>query len=219
LKPSVGAISTVGVLPACRTLDCVSVIALTVDDAWRAFEVMAGSDPTDPFSRPIELGGLRRAPPKPVIGIPRAHDLRFFGVDAAATAWSAAIRVLDGLGARIVEFDMAPFFEAAALLYEGPWIAERHAAIRDFVENHASDMHPVTLEIISGASKYSAVDTFQALLRRLVGRDRPCSITRAGAAHRGQDEPGADPHRDRGRGRGARAAARGAGQSSTSDRG
>ncbi len=165
LKPSVGAISSHGVVPACRTLDCISVFSLVVDDAWRAYSVMAGADPSDPFSRPIALGALRPAPAHPVIGIPRPEDLRFFGDEAAAAAWSKSMHVLARLGARFTEIDMTPFFETAALLYEGPWIAERLAAIRDFVDGHAADIHPVTLEIISSARKYSAVDTFQGLYR------------------------------------------------------
>ncbi|MBS0241596.1 MAG: allophanate hydrolase [Proteobacteria bacterium] len=159
LKPSVGAISTTGVVPACRTLDCVSVFALTVDDAWRAFASMAGPDATDAFSRPIEFAALRPIP-KPTIGIPRKSDLHFFGDDAAAAAWLAAIRVLDGIAARYVEIDMAPFFETAQLLYEGPWIAERLAAIKTFADGNPDQMHPVTRSIVSGANKYTAVDAF-----------------------------------------------------------
>ena len=165
LKPSVGAVSTSGVVPACRTLDCVSIFALTVDDAWRAFEVMAGRDPDDAFSRPIELGALRPIPGQPLIGIPSAKDLRFFGDNAAATAWSAAMGIMKKLGARFVEIDMALFFETAALLYEGPWIAERRAGIRSFLETNAKDIHPVTLGIVAGAERYSAADAFQGQYR------------------------------------------------------
>lgn len=164
LKPSVGAVSTSGVVPACRTLDCVSVFALTVDDAWRAFEAMAVGDPADPFSRPIDKGALRPFA-DPVIGIPALKDLRFFGDDGAAAAWASARRVLDGLGARYIEIDMTPFFETAALLYEGPWLAERYAGIRSFVEKQPFDMHPVTREIVFGARKYSAVDAFEGVYR------------------------------------------------------
>lgn len=164
LKPSVGAVSTGGVVPACRTLDCVSVFALTVDDAWRAFDTMATGDPADPFSRPIDKCALRPFA-RPVIGIPGQKDLRFFGDDGAAAAWASARRVLDGLGARYVEIDMTPFFETAALLYEGPWLAERYAGIRSFVEKQSADMHPVTREIVLGARKYSAVDAFEGVYR------------------------------------------------------
>lgn len=165
LKPSVGAISNAGVVPACRTLDCVSIFALTVDDAWRTYEVMAAHDHDDPFSRPVTLGSMRPQCEHPVIGIPSEKHLRFFGDEAAAAAWSAARRLLDRLGARVAEIDMTPFFEAAALLYEGPWIAERYAAIRNFIETNAKDVHPVTLGIITGAGRFSAADAFQGVYR------------------------------------------------------
>ena len=179
LKPSVGAVSSRGVVPACRTLDCVSVFSLTVDDAWRAYTVMAGHDQADPFSRPVEVGALRPLTPNPTIGIPRIEDLRFFGDDAAAAAWSASVDILARLGAHLVEIDMSPFFETAALLYEGPWIAERHAAIREFVDNNADDIHPVTLGIILSAKKYSAVDAFQGLYRLAELKTRVAPVLRS----------------------------------------
>ena len=179
LKPSVGAVSSRGVVPACRTLDCVSVFTLTVDDAWRAYTVMAAHDSADPFSRAITLGAMRPVPPNPVIGVPRPADLRFFGDDAASAAWSKAVNVLEHLGARLVEIDMTPFFETAALLYEGPWIAERHAAIRAFVEKNAEDIHPVTLGIISNARKYSATDTFEGIYRLAELRHRVTPVLRS----------------------------------------
>ena len=165
LKPSVGAVSTSGVVPACRTLDCVSVFALTVDDAWRVYSAMAGADAEDPFSRPVEPGALRPNPPHAVIGIPSGEDLRTFGDAAASHAWERSLDVLRRLGVRFVDVDMAPFFETAKLLYEGPWIAERYAAIRSFVATRAADIHPVTLRIIAGAEKYSAVDMVEAIYR------------------------------------------------------
>lgn len=165
LKPSVGAVSTSGVVPACRTLDCISVFALTVDDAWQVFATMAGANPSDPFSRPIEIGAMRPHPPHTVIGIPAQRDLCEFGDAAASQAWQSSLDVLRRLGVRLVEIDMAPFFETARLLYEGPWVAERHAAIRSFIRSNAKDIHPVTLGIIAGAEKYSAVDMVEALYR------------------------------------------------------
>jgi allophanate hydrolase len=165
LKPSVGAVSTSGVVPACRTLDCVSVFALTVEDAWRAYLVMAGRDDADPFSRPIQLGALREPPPHPVIGVPRPEDLHFFGDANSESAWRASLAVLERLGARFVEIDMSPFFDAAALLYEGAWVAERYAAIRPFLERHREDVHPVTLQIIGKATGFSAADAFAGIYR------------------------------------------------------
>ncbi len=165
LKPSVGAVSRRGVLPACRTLDCVSVFAGSVDDAWAAYTVIAGLDLEDCYSRAVTIGHPRAVPPRVRIGVARAHDLRFFGDDAAAAAWRASAALIATFDAEIVEIDLSPFFEVAALLYEGAWVAERYQAIRDFIERRAADMHPVTRGIISGARQLSAADAFAGLYR------------------------------------------------------
>ena len=165
LKPSVGAVSTRGVVPACSTLDCVSVFAGTVDDAWAVYAVMAGEDAADPFSRPIALGALTPAPPAPVIGIPRPADQKFFGDAAARAAWRASLKVLKEQGATFVEIDMTPFNETAALLYEGPWVAERFAAVAPFLAKHRRDMHPVTRAIVEKAKGFSAADAFTGIYR------------------------------------------------------
>jgi allophanate hydrolase len=165
LKPSVNAVSTRGVVPACQTLDCVSVFACTVDDAWRVFESMAGYDAQDPYARPVKLGTLSKLPPNLVLGVPRPVDLRFFGDHSAADAFSAALDGLARMGAVFREIDMTPFFETAALLYEDAWIAERHAALRSFLESNAGDVLPVTRRIIENANRFSASDLFAAIYK------------------------------------------------------
>jgi allophanate hydrolase len=165
LKPSVGAVSTKGVVPACSTLDCVSVFAGTVDDAWAVYEVIAGKDEGDPFSRPIALGRLGAVPPRCVIGIPRPADQKFFGDAAAKAAWRASLKILKDLGAEFVDINMGPFNEVAALLYEGPWVAERYATLRTFFAKHAREVHPVTRRIVEKAKAFSAADTFAGLYR------------------------------------------------------
>jgi allophanate hydrolase len=165
LKPSVGAVSTRGVVPACSTLDCVSVFAGTVDDAWAVYEVIAGEDAADPFSRPIRVGRLGPAPPHATIGIPRPADQKFFGDAAAKAAWRAAVKALEALGVDLVEIDMSPFNEVAALLYEGPWVAERYAAVAPFIGTHRREMHSVTRQIIDKAKAFSAADAFAGLYR------------------------------------------------------
>lgn len=165
LKPSLGAISTSGVVPACRTLDCVSVFALTVEDAWSAFSAMSGYDAADPYSRAVSLRISASPEPSPVIGVPRREDLRFFGDTAQEAAWEAALDLLKQMGARLVPVDFAPFFETAALLYEGPWVAERHAAIADSLTKRPDIVHPVTRRIIEGADGFSASDLFKAQYR------------------------------------------------------
>ena len=165
LKPSLGAVSNKGVVPACKTLDCVCVFAGTVDDAWTVYEVIAGDNEEDAFSRPIALGCMGRVPPHPVVAIPRPADQKFFGDRAARVAWRASLKLLADLGADLVEINMAPFNEVAALLYEGPWVAERYAALAPFFAKHAREVHPVTRRIIDTAEAFSAADAFAGLYR------------------------------------------------------
>ncbi len=168
LKPSLGAVSTAGVVPACRTLDCVSVFALTVPDAWRVLAAMAGGDPRDEFSRPIVLGAPS-LPPHLRIGIPSPSSIEFFGDAHAAAAFAAAIAELKALGHDPVEIDLAPFRAVAELLYAGPWVAERYQAIRDVIEQRPHALHPVTRAIIDQARRHSAADAFKGIyeLRQL----------------------------------------------------
>ncbi len=163
LKPSGGVISSRGVVPACRTVDCVSIFAGTVDNAWRVFEVMAGYDAEDPYSRQDAIGVLSALPSHPVLGVPRREDLRIFGDPEAAKAFDDALEIFAGMGISFKEVDLRPFYEAAALLYDGPWVAERHAALRSFMDSHAEDMVPVTRSIIETAKRYSASDLFDAI--------------------------------------------------------
>ena len=148
-------------VPACRTLDTISVFARTVDDAWHVYGLIAAYDDEDSFSRPVAVGDLGAAPSRPRLGIPRAEDLDFFGDSAAAEAWRDALEICrSNLSASFVEVDMRPFFATAKLLYEGPWIAERHAATRAFIATNRDDVHPVTLGIIESAQRFSATDAF-----------------------------------------------------------
>ena len=172
LKPSLGLASTRGVVPACRTLDCVSVFALTVDDAWAALTVMAGADPLDPYSLERTAGQLGAMPPLLKVGVPRIADRILFGDDRAAADFAAAIERLKRLGIAPVEIDMAPFYEAARLLYEGPWVAERYAAVRSIIESNPGAMHPVTRDIIAAGGKTRAADAFEAFYRRPAALDR-----------------------------------------------
>jgi allophanate hydrolase len=162
LKPSHGLVSTTGVVPACRTLDCVSVLALTVDDAFAALSVVAGADCADPYSRPRPLGALRAMPKGVRLGVPLPGQRQFFGEAHCAQAYEAALTRLTGLGVALVEIDMAPFDRAARLLYEGPWVAERYLAARSVIESAPQSMHSVTRRIILGGARASAIDTFAA---------------------------------------------------------
>jgi allophanate hydrolase len=163
LKPTIGALSTAGVVPACRTLDCVSIFALTVDDAYRVFTVSAAPDPDDPFSRNVAVRPLGAPPPVRMVGAPARSDRIFFGDKAMDAGFDAALAKLQSCGCRLVEIPFADFYATADLLYEGAWVAERYAAIADFIETHQAEMHPVTAAIIAGAKKLSAADAFRSI--------------------------------------------------------
>ncbi|MCZ8314206.1 allophanate hydrolase [Phreatobacter sp.] len=165
LKPSVGAISTRGVLPACRTLDCVSVFAHDTADAFLAYAVMRGYDAEDAFSRPIVADDPATAAPLTRLGLPRMADRLFFGDGAMAGAYDAALGLVRPLASATVDVDLTPFFAVAKLLYEGPWVAERHAAMRAFLATNAGDVHPVTRQIVGAAERFSATDAFEGLYR------------------------------------------------------
>lgn len=165
LKPSLGMISTAGLVPACRTLDCISVFALTVDDAALALSVMAGPDQADPFSRDRPLGAITPLPANLRLGVPRSGQLIFFGDKKAEAAYAEALKRWTALGATLVEFDLEPFYETARLLYEGPWVTERYLVIRDLLASAPDAIHPVTREITAAGARLTAADTFSALYR------------------------------------------------------
>jgi allophanate hydrolase len=165
LKPSLGLVSTAGVVPACRTLDCVSVLSLTVDDAMTALAAMAGPDGADPYSRNRPLAQMAAFPANLRLGVPRDGQLIFFGDKASEKAYGDAVRRWVALGATLAEFDLEPFYETARLLYEGPWVAERYLVIRDLLASSPDAIHPVTREIVIAGARLSAADTFAALYR------------------------------------------------------
>ena len=165
LKPSLGLISTAGLVPACRTLDCISIFSLTVDDAMTALDVVAGADGADPFSRNRPLAAMTAFPANLRLGVPRNGQLIFFGDRASEAAYGDALKRWAALGATLVEFDLEPFYETARLLYEGPWVAERYLVIRDLLASSPDSIHPVTREITAAGARLTAADTFAALYR------------------------------------------------------
>ncbi len=164
LKPSLGLVSTYGVVPACRTLDCISVFALTSDDAWAALAAIAGADVNDAYSRRRPLGTIGPMPALR-IGVPRPGERVFFGDTRAAADYAAALDRLARLGGRLIEVDIEPFYETARLLYEGPWVAERYAATEPLIASSPASMHPVTREIILAGVRPNAVAAFKAFYR------------------------------------------------------
>jgi allophanate hydrolase len=162
LKPSLGLVSTAGVVPACRTLDCASIFALTVDDAFTALAAVAGPDAADPYSRPRPLGTPGAMPTGVRLGVPLQGQRLFFGDNISAAAYEAALARFIRLGALITEIDIEPFYETARLLYDGPWVAERYITARKLIASAPEAMHPVTRQIILAGSHPSAVDAFAA---------------------------------------------------------
>jgi allophanate hydrolase len=165
LKPTRGVLSTKGVFPACRTLDCVSIFAETSLDASLVLTAARGLDADDPYSRTPAIGA--QATPWSAattfrFGVPAASTLNFFGDTHNPALFQSAVDKLISLGGEPVEIDLAPFLATAQLLYKGPWLAERYAAIAPFIQHHADEMDPTVAKIISGATSYSAVDTFNA---------------------------------------------------------
>ena len=170
LKPTRGRFSIRGVVPACRSLDCVSIFALTVNDAGLVSDVMTGFDAGDAFSRKapyaLPLGGPALRRPGPIRRLAIPEHPQWFGDPQSEAAWNTTISLWRGLNVELVPMDFSPMLELAALLYEGPWVAERHAAVEAFMASHADDMNPVVKGIISNAGKFSATDTFKAQYRK-----------------------------------------------------
>ncbi len=167
LKPTRGVLSTSGVVPACRTLDCVSIFARTSGDAHAVWKAAKGFDPDDPFSREPRCG----ATASPWLagafrfGVPFEEQLEFFGDSEAAELYEAAVLRLEELGGEKVEIDFSVFRLAADLLARGPWDAERLSAIREFLPAHGESMQSMVYETIMNATQYSAVDSFHARYR------------------------------------------------------
>ncbi|MGI1661922.1 allophanate hydrolase [Palleronia sp. KMU-117] len=165
LKPSLGALSATGVVPACRTLDTISVFALTVPDAWTAFRAACAFDAGDAYSRALPAPPLVAPPPILTVAVPDGQSREFFGDTAQAVSFDAALARLAALGARIVEIDFTPFFDVARMLYEGAWVAERMTVVEDLMRRDPSAVHPVTARIIGAADGLSAADAFRGIYR------------------------------------------------------
>lgn len=162
IKPTPGLVPNTGVVPACRSVDVVTVFAGCVADGVAVRRVIEGQDPGDGFTRKAQPVGI---PPAPRIGVLGVDDRQFYGNGDYAALYDAAIDRARDLGATILPFDYAPFREAAALLYDGPWVAERLAAVEAFHATNAGDFDPTVGAIIGAAGRYSAVDAFNGRYR------------------------------------------------------
>ena len=162
VKPTPGLVSAAGLVPACRSIDVITVFAPTVGDAVAVRRLMEGWDPADAFSRRAVPVGL---PPAPRIGVLAGAEREFYGDAEVAALSDAAIARAAARGATIGPFDYAPFREAAALLYDGPFVAERLAAVEGFLATNADDFDPTVRRIIEGAIGKTAVEAFRGRYR------------------------------------------------------
>ena len=161
-KPSLGWISSTGLVPACRSLDTISVFALTATDAETVMTVAATYDTNDAFARKVEGHGYDFGSAAAFrVGVPRADQLQFFGNGDAEELFDESVARIHALGGECVEIDLQPFLDTAKLLYEGPWVAERYAAIRRFFDAGPTALLPVIREIIAGAKHWSAADAYE----------------------------------------------------------
>jgi allophanate hydrolase len=167
LKPTCGRLSTRGVVPACRTIDCVSLLTLTAEDAALVCNVAQGFDALEPYSRrasqPPRLADMASGAFR--FGVPRPDQLQFFGNEDYARLFDAAVAQLQRLGGECVPIDFAPFLETAQLLYQGPWVAERYVVAETLLRRDPQAIYPVTRQIIEGGGKPSAADAFRAQYR------------------------------------------------------
>ncbi|ODV70023.1 hypothetical protein HYPBUDRAFT_178118 [Hyphopichia burtonii NRRL Y-1933] len=167
LKPTKGIFSCSGVVPACKSLDCVSIFALNLKDAQLAFNLMAHPDGSnDEFSRPLPSNLLLKFKSNPNILIPL--DLLWHGESENPKLYETAVDHFDKLGANLVSKSIAPLLDLAKCLYEGPWVAERYAAMKDFYKSNppAKDLDPTVTKIIKGGESISAATAFDFEYKR-----------------------------------------------------
>lgn len=175
IKPTRGLLSATGVVPACRTLDTISIFALDMADAQAVLSVAGVYDASDAYARPAEPGPAPSAGFR--FGVPQ--QLAFFGDVDGERLFGESVERLVALGGEAVSIDFEPFLAAARLLYEGPWVAERYAAIQPFIEEMPDALFPVTRQIIAPGIQATAVAAFQAQYQ-LAERKRECDGLLAG---------------------------------------
>lgn len=166
LKPTVGRLSPRGMVPACRTLDTISIFALTAEDAASVCRIAEGFDVVEPYSRARDERSAEPALQGPFrFGVPHAEQLQFFGNEEYPRLFDAAVAALERLGGQRVLIDFAPYQEAAELLYDGPWLAERYVAVEALLRRSPQSLWPLTRQIIERGASLSAAQSFRAHYR------------------------------------------------------
>jgi allophanate hydrolase len=168
MKASKGLISTAGVVPACRTLDCVTTFTATAREASQLLSLTARLDPRDEYSRsnPLWNDASAFGTPRPFrFGVPRTEDLEYFGCSEGPQLFNDALERMKALGGEAVTLDLSPFLEAASLLYDGPWVAERYSVAGELMHSNPAAVLPVIRAVLAKAPAVTGVDTFQAQYR------------------------------------------------------
>jgi len=160
VKPSKGVLSTSGVVPACRSLDCVSIFAINTDDAKAVFDVVCSFDAADPYSRKMPVSSEKQKNMR--FAVPKPDQLKFFGDDEAEALFTKSVAAVEAMGYTAVETDFSPLLDAANLLYFGPWVAERYVAVKEMIDNSPEKMLDVTRGIIEQGRTKSAEEYFNA---------------------------------------------------------
>lgn len=167
LKPTRGLLSTRHTVEACKTLDCLSVFALTATDAHTVLEIAQGYDPENPFSRPAGVSPTHLTSYRPQqafrFGVPRPGQQEFFGNTEVKARYENAIKTLTKLGGTRIDIDYSLFLEANDLLFNGPWVAERYVSVGAFVETRPEAVFPTTREILLQAKEIAAAKVFEGL--------------------------------------------------------
>ncbi|CAK7914125.1 urea amidolyase [[Candida] anglica] len=167
LKPTKGVFSCAGVVPACKSLDCVSVFALNLQDAQLAFSILAKPDgENDEYSRPLPSNPLVKFPRSPVVAVP--SNLLWYGEEENPKLFNKAVESLSNIGSQMTSIDIEPLLDLAKCLYEGPWVAERYTAVKKFLATNppASSLDPTVISIIKSGEKFSAADAFDYEYKR-----------------------------------------------------
>ena len=161
LKPTLGSVSNTGVVPACRTLDTISIFALNVGDANAVYQQISCFDETDPYARRFPGRGIGPAPTELRVGVPDERTREFCGDAVQKRSYEESLAALQELGADLVAIDFRPFYEVADLLYSGAWVAERDTVIEALLKEDPSAIHPVTRRVVEVANQFSATDAFR----------------------------------------------------------
>ena len=165
LKPTLGAISNSGVVPACRTLDTVSIFSLSVEDAHAVLSSAAVYDSSDSYARTVPKPLLGQPQSKFKVGIPDSQTREFFGDALQSDAFEITFKDIQALGGEIVELDFTQFYDVAEMLYEGAWVAERYTVVEDLLRDNPDALHPVFKKIVKTAENFSSADVFRGLYR------------------------------------------------------